>query len=109
MASTHHTNATPSADTGQTRRRKLTADGDRAIGGVGWVAVAGLVASWDIWAALTGKETLSGAYGRSLKTPTGRAATTVATVYLLLHLQGWPRALGRLDPLSVAGKHIRRR
>jgi hypothetical protein len=82
--------------------------GDLAIGHVGWVALAGVVAAWDIWAALTGRETLSGAYRRSLGSPVGRVATTLGTTYLVLHLQGWPRPLSRLDPLNVAGRHLRR-
>jgi hypothetical protein len=82
--------------------------GDLAIGHVGWVALAGLVAAWDIWAALTGKETLSGAYRRSLGSPAGRVVTTLGTTYLVLHLQGWPRPLSRLDPLNVAGRQLRR-
>jgi hypothetical protein len=80
---------------------------DLAIGHVGWAAIAGLVAAWDIWAALTGKETLSGAYRRSLSSPVGRVATTIGTTYLVLHLQGWPRPLSRVDPLNVAGRHLR--
>jgi hypothetical protein len=82
--------------------------GDLAIGHLGWAALGALVAAWDIWAALTGKETLSGAYRRSLGSPLGRAATTLGTTYLVLHLQGWPRPLSRVDPLNVASRQLRR-
>jgi hypothetical protein len=74
----------------------------------GWVAVGALVASWDAWAALTDHETLSGAYSRALRTPSGRIAATAATAYLVAHLQGWPRSLHHLDPLNIAGSQLRR-
>ena len=99
-----------SALLGSTRRRgRRTRDGDLAIGHLGWAALAGLVAGWDLWAVWTGKETLSGAYRRSLSSPVGRTVTTAATTYLILHLQGWPRSLERVDPLGVAGRRLRRR
>ena len=74
----------------------------------GWAAVVSLVAAWDVWAALTDHETLSGAYARAMRRPAGRVATTAATAYLVAHLQGWPRSLHHLDPLNVAGSQLRR-
>ena len=77
-------------------------------GHLGWAAVGGFVAAWDIWAALTEHETLSGAYARALRSPRSRVITTVATAYLVVHLQGQPKVLKKVDPLNLLGSTIRR-
>ena len=65
--------------------------GDKA-----WLGLAGYVLAYDLFAALTGRETLSSAYWRAVQNPWRRWPTIVFWGYLTVHLfHGLP---DRYDP-----------
>ena len=68
-------------------------------GTTGWVALAGLVVSYDLWAMLTDRETMTSAFGRALKHPFARWPVLVAWGVTTLHLLG--RMPRRYDPFHV--------
>lgn len=71
-------------------------------GAVGWGLLAGYIGLYDTWALTTGRETLSSAFGRSLKHPIRRWPTTAVWFLVTLHLFG--RLPVWLDPLHQYGR-----
>ena len=67
---------------------KMTTEGDRA-----WVGLLAYVVAYDLWAGLTGRETLSMSFDRALKDPLRGAATLALWAGVTIHL--FERALRR--------------
>lgn len=82
--------------------------GMRRDGWIGWALVAGVVCGWDVYACLTGGETLSVAYDDAHGHPRRRWKVRTATALILVHLAG-PQGFGRLDPLHQVANRLRRR
>lgn len=72
----------------------------------GWLLLAGYVAAYDTWALKTGRETLSSAFGRSLRHPIRRWPTLMTWGVITLHLFG--RLPTWLDPLHHYGRMFRK-
>ena len=70
----------------------------------GWAALAGYIAAYDTWALKTGRETLSSAFGRSLRHPIKRWPTLLLYGIVSLHL--FNRLPEWLDPLHQYGRVI---
>lgn len=79
----------------------------RPVNGVwGWVILAGYIAAYDTWAMKTGRETLSSAFGRSIRHPIKRWPTLLVYGVVSLHL--FNRLPVWLDPLHQYGRVIGR-
>jgi hypothetical protein len=72
-----------------------------------WIALAAYVVAWDLYAVRTGRATLSQTYADANRGHT-RIPVVLATTFLVLHLQRWPRQLDWIDPLRMAGRHLRK-
>lgn len=80
----------------------------RNDGAFGWLAVAAVVASWDVWALRKGHQTLSSAYAEALERGGWEGkAVIVSTAYLVCHLTRRPRLLATHDPLRVIAGGLR--
>ena len=75
-------------------------------GGWGWLGLAAYVAIYDYWTIKTNRETLSSAFGRSMKHPVARIATVTITAHLLKHLLA-PNWLSKIDPLRYVAERLR--
>ena len=76
------------------RRRRITTD---QHGVLAWLALTAYVTTYDVWAARTGRETLSSAFYRAVKHPRGRWPVLAVWAYLTAHL--FKLVPDRLDPL----------
>jgi len=54
---------------------------------IGWLTVAAVVTTYDLWAIRTGRNTMSACYCRA--DPAQRALVLAGTGYLIAHLNGW--------------------
>jgi hypothetical protein len=75
-------------------------------GGWGWLGLAAYVAAYDYWTIRTNRETLSSAFGRSMRHPVARIGTVAVTIQLLKHLL-FPNWHPELDPLRLAAERLR--
>lgn len=75
-------------------------------GGFGWLGLAIYVAAYDYWTIRTNRETLSSAFGRSMRHPVARWVTITGTIQLLKHLLA-PNWLPQLDPLKYSAERLR--
>lgn len=78
-------------------------------GTYGWVALAGLVVSYDMWAMLTEHETMTSAFGRALEHPLARWPVLAAWGITTLHLLGrMPRQIDPFHVLSLTTVQVRK-
>ena len=76
-------------------------------GGHGWWWLASFVAVYDLWAALTRHETLSGAFWRAYRDPWRRWTTIGLWAFITAHL--FHLVPAKYDPLRVvAGRVVER-
>lgn len=73
------------------------------IGGYGWIGLAAYVTAWDVWAMTKNKETLSGAYYRSLGSWKTAVPVLVWTALTVKHL-ALPKVLPQIDLLHHAAE-----
>lgn len=73
-----------------------------ANGAWGWTLLAGYIGIYDTWALTTGRETLSSAFGRTMRHPAKRWPTLVVYIVITLHL--FDRLPTWLDPLHQYGR-----
>lgn len=71
-------------------------------GAVGWGLLAGYIGLYDTWALRTGRETLSSAFGRTIRHPVKRWPILVVYTVITLHL--FDRLPPWLDPLHQYGR-----
>jgi hypothetical protein len=65
---------------------------------VAWLAIAGFVAAYDIYAIKTKNETLSSGFWRALRNPRSRWPAVIVCTGLYKHLM-FPNFMKELDPL----------
>jgi hypothetical protein len=75
-------------------------------GGWAWAGLAAYIAAYDYWAIKNDKETLSSAFGRSMKHPVARIATITVIAQLLKHLL-FPNWYPQVDPLRAIAERLR--
>lgn len=80
----------------------------RQAGGIGWLGLGIYVAAWDAWALRCRHETLSSAFGRSIRHPRALPFVALGWGLLTAHLFGRPRALRRLDPIAAVARRVER-
>lgn len=68
-----------------------------------WLAIGGIVVTYDVWAMLNRKETLSMAFTRALSHPIRRWPVVLGSTLLYTHLI-LPQKYHKYDPLRIAGR-----
>lgn len=71
-------------------------------GAVGWALLAGYIGLYDTWALTTGRETLSSAFGRTMRHPVKRWPMFIVYGVITLHL--FDRLPTWIDPLHQYGR-----
>ena len=66
-----------------------------------WIGLTGYVAAYDLWAAVTGNETLSSAFYRAFRHPVRKFPVLAMWAYMTAHL--FHLLPDRWDPLRRAG------